>query len=69
MLATARGTDGSRNKMKPLTNQRRKTPAASSAQSSHRASPPHAEIGKKICNLLKIIFGGACMPRCDTLKE
>jgi hypothetical protein len=45
--------------MKPLTNQRRQTPAASSAQSLHRASLPHAEIGEKICNRCVIIFRGA----------
>jgi len=45
--------------MKPLTNQRRQTPAASTAQSLHRASLPHAEIGEKICNRCVIIFRGA----------
>jgi len=45
--------------MKPLTNQRRQTPAASPAQSLHRASLPHAEIGGEICNLCEIIFRGA----------
>jgi hypothetical protein len=45
--------------MKPLTNQRRQTPAASPAQSLHRASLPHAEIGEKICNRCVIIFYGA----------
>jgi hypothetical protein len=45
--------------MKPLTNQRRQTPAASSAQFLHRASMPHAEIGEKICNRCVIIFRGA----------
>jgi hypothetical protein len=45
--------------MKPLTNQRRQTPAASSAQSLHRASLPHAEIGEKICNRRVINFSAA----------
>jgi hypothetical protein len=44
--------------MKPLTNQRRQTPAASPAQSLHRASLPHAEIGEKTCNRRVIIFSG-----------
>jgi hypothetical protein len=45
--------------MKPLTNQRQQTPAASQAQFLHRASLPHAEIGEKICNLRVIFFSGA----------
>jgi hypothetical protein len=45
--------------MKPLTNQRRQTPAASPAQSLYRASQPHAEIGEETCNLREIIFRGA----------
>jgi hypothetical protein len=45
--------------MKPLTNQRRQTPAASSAQSLHRASFPHAEFGEKNCNRFVIIFSDA----------
>jgi hypothetical protein len=42
--------------MKPLTNQRRQTPAASPAQSLHRASQPHAEIGEETCNLCEFFF-------------
>jgi len=57
--------------MKPLTNQRRQTPAASPAQSLHRASVPHAETGWEICNLCEIIFRGAelAAPRGCSMRK